>query len=179
MLYGNNSFINARFVAGALGGVNNTYLNKNRFISNALAFGSKTSVPQGYTSIPRGITPTLQTSGNIAARLGSEYALQGALTGIGNMAATADVEFSMTAFGNVLGNIYAGISFAVDMTGDLKAQGNIAANIDWAARPSAFDIAQEVWNAQATAFNTAGTMGKKLNDAGSGGASGNTGGIVS
>jgi hypothetical protein len=45
----------------------------------------------------------------------------------------------------------------------------MSATLDAGARPSAFDIAQEVWQAQATSYNAAGTMGEKLNDAGSAG----------
>lgn len=144
MLYGNKSFVNTKFVAGALGGLDT--IGKNNFTSNGLAFGSKTSVPQGYTSVPRGITPTLQTSGNITARLNSEYTLDGDLRATGNVAAGATIETSMTAFGNVLGNIYATAVAAISMSADLKGRGNMEANIDWAARPSAFDIAQEVMN---------------------------------
>jgi hypothetical protein len=52
---------------------------------------------------------------------------------------------------------------------DITAAGRMSATLDAGARPSAFDIAQEVWQAQATSYNAAGTMGEKLNDAGSAG----------
>lgn len=80
------------------------------------------------------------------ARLNSEYTLDGDLRATGNVAAGATIETSMTAFGNVLGNIYATAVAAISMSADLKGRGNMEANIDWAARPSAFDIAQEVMN---------------------------------
>ena len=43
--------------------------------------------------------------------------------------------------------------------------GNISANFDVLARPSAFDIAQEVWNGAATAYTGTGTMGREVQDA--------------
>jgi hypothetical protein len=43
------------------------------------------------------------------------------------------------------------------------------ATLDAGARPSAFDIAQEIWNAKATQYVSTGTMGQKLNNAASGG----------
>ena len=45
----------------------------------------------------------------------------------------------------------------------------MGATLDAGARPSAFDIAQEIWQSQAANYNAAGTMGEKLNGAGSAG----------
>ena len=61
-------------------------------------------------------------------------------------------------------------STQVSVTGDggtPKGKARVIFTSDVAASPSAYDIAQAVWQAQAAGFNTAGTMGEKLNDAGS------------
>jgi hypothetical protein len=62
------------------------------------------------------------------------------------------------------------IQTLVVVTGDggtPKGRARIVYVVDIAASPSAYDIAQAVWAATAAGFNTAGTMGEKLNDAGS------------
>ena len=55
------------------------------------------------------------------------------------------------------------------MTANMKAALKARATLDAGARPSAFDIAQEVWQSQKTSYNASGTMGNALNAAGSGG----------
>lgn len=43
------------------------------------------------------------------------------------------------------------------------------ATMDAGARPSAYDIAQEIWQARASQYNSTGTMGNKVNESGSSG----------
>lgn len=71
----------------------------------------------------------------------------------------------MIGNGNVGANGYGLFDGEFDMTGAASGVGSMAANMDLLARPSANDIAQEVWNARASAFGGAGTLGKKLTDA--------------
>ena len=66
---------------------------------------------------------------------------------------------------NVYFNGAATFASEADMVAMLGATGNITANMDLLARPSAFDIAQEVWNGATTAYSSAGTMGKAQTDA--------------
>jgi len=161
MLTRNNSNFSIKFLGGALGGVNPS---QKGFVANALAFGQITSVPQGYTDPARALVPTIHTSGNIAARFRGVATLTADLRGTGNMEATFTGEADFTADGNVLSNGYATFTGEFDMTADLRGRGNMEANFDILARPSAFDIAQEVWNGAATGYNGTGTMGKEVQD---------------
>ena len=162
MLTSNQTPVRITFLGGALGGVRPR---QKGFVANALAFGQTTSIPQGYTDPARGLVPTIKTSGNISARFRGEAFLTADLQATGNIGATFAGEFDMTADGNVLSNGYATFAGEFDMTADLRGQGNMSANFDILARPSAFDIAQEVWNGAATGYNGTGTMGKEVQDA--------------
>lgn len=133
-------------------------------IQNAACFGSITSVPQGYTD-QKALKITVKTGGNISARFRGDLDSVANVTGSGNMAASVDGEFDMIADANVGANGYATFEGEFDMIGDLRAIGSMAANMDLLARPSANDIAQEVWNARSSAFQSAGTLGKSLSDA--------------
>lgn len=62
-------------------------------------------------------------------------------------------------------NGYATAVVTVTMTAAIRAVGNASASFDILSRPSAFDIAQEVWNAQKAAFAGAGTMGAAQSEA--------------
>ncbi|CAB4139862.1 hypothetical protein UFOVP353_61 [uncultured Caudovirales phage] len=87
--------------------------------------------------------------------------------GIGNLSALFEIETTMTVTGNVFGNIYAVFDAEADLIVSIRATGNLEADFDILARPSAFDISQEIWNATASGYNNPGTMGEKVNDAGS------------
>ena len=132
--------------------------------NNRAMFGSITSVPQGYNGIS-GLRITFAVGGNISARFIGEAALIAAMAGQGNMEAAVEGEFDLVAAGNVGLNGYASFDGEFDLTAAVSGVGSMAANMDLIARPSANDIAQEVWNAQAGAFQSAGTLGKKLSDA--------------
>lgn len=162
MLTVNNTYVRARFLGGPLNGVTKTIRG---FVANAQAFGEITSIPQGYNDPARALVPTLATGGNISARFPGESTLTADLVATGNMAASLDAEASLTAAGNVLSNGYATFAADATLTASIKATGNMAAAMDILARPSAFDIAQEVWNGAATGYTGTGTMGKELQDA--------------
>ncbi len=139
--------VQARFLAGTLGETTRLHGSFPRLLyANAKFFGQQTSQPVGYQSVQRAIIPPLGTSGQMAVQARFPVDLAADLGGIGNMAATAAPELTMTVAGNVLSNLTA--TFAVDagFTAALRAQGSIAAVFDWISRPSANDIAQEVWN---------------------------------
>lgn len=169
MIFGNNSPANVQFVGGALAGVNTSGSDKNWCISHARAFGSDKSSPQGYNDVQKAITPPLRTNGNIAALLRLDVDAFSTLTAFGNIQGSLSVDIDIVGNANVYSNMYASISLDVDITGSILAIGNMSGVIDFNARPSAFDIAQEVWNGTASAYNNPGTMGEKLNDAGGAG----------
>lgn len=133
-------------------------------IHNAAEFGPITSVPQGYNNPLTALRMTITVGGNISARFSAELNATAELVAIGNMAASVDGEFNLVADGNVGLNGYATFEGEFDVTAAASSIGNMAANMDLIARPSANDIAQEVWNAQSAAFQSAGTLGKKLSD---------------
>lgn len=133
--------------------------------NNRAMFGPITSVPQGYNDPQRAIRMTFGVGGNISARFEGVAEMDAALTAIGNMAGVMDGEFEMTAEGNVGLNGYATFAGEFDMVGGITAIGSMSANMDLIARPSANDIAQEVWSVQSGAFLAPGTTGKKLADA--------------
>lgn len=143
----NGTPIQARFLAGALASQAPMQGRAAmRRISNALAFGTDTSWPQGFQSVLRALVPPLAESGQIAVQMGLPLDLTAALVGIGNIAASPAVEFSATVAANVLSNLYATFAVEADATAALRAQGGVSAVFDWVSRPSANDIAQEVWN---------------------------------
>lgn len=166
MLYPNNTYNPCRIISGALGGVNNAGKSRSWTVYNGF-FGSSVSRPQGRNSITDALTPPIKDGGNIAVRMIAETAMTTDLKAFGQMAVSYDVEATMSVNANILGNIYVSFQPEATMTVDLKAIGNMAVSFDILARPSAFDIAQEVWNASAAGYNNAGTMGEKVNSAGS------------
>lgn len=162
MLLSNQTHVQIRFFGGALGGAR---IKQKGFVENGAAFGSRTSIPQGYNDPARALTPTLKTGGNIAARLAGFATATADLRAMGNMAATLAGTSDFDADGNVLSNGAATFAPEATMTVDLRARGNMNAAFDILARPSAFDIAQEIWNGAATSYTGAGTMGKEVQDA--------------
>lgn len=111
---------------------------------NARAFGKFTSQPQGYQSAFRALVPCYGASGFMSARLLGEGTMTGAVTAVGNMSATLEGAGDMTANGNMAWNASATLAGESTMTPGLTSVGWMSANLDAGARPSAFDIAQEV-----------------------------------
>lgn len=147
MLINNGTYVRAGFLGGALNSLASVNgVEARRRIANAVAFGQDQSWPQGYQSVTRAMVPPLAESGQIAVQMGLPLDLTAALVGIGNIAASPAVEFSATVAANVLSNLYATFAVEADATAALRAQGGVSAVFDWVSRPSANDIAQEVWN---------------------------------
>jgi len=136
---------------------------RQQLIENFSGFGQQTSVPQGYQSAYKALIPTLKESANMfvmfrgdgsfgVASVTSE-SMTVAFSGEGAFSPNAQHAYTMTvAF---LGE------GALSLTAEQLEQAAVA--FDSGTRPSAFDIAQEVWQAQATSYNAAGTMGEKVN----------------
>lgn len=171
MLLNNGTLFSARLISGT----NVTNLLSSYTICNAKAFGQTTSIPQGYPNPQVALVPTLKTSGQIGSRQQVDVSLTANLFGIGNVSSAPSFDVDLTGSANVLLNGYSTLNVDIDLTSSIRATGNLSSNIDWVARPSAFDIAQEIWNSAATSYNIAGTMGRKLNDAAAGGGGGGSG----
>jgi hypothetical protein len=162
MLTTNQTPFRIRFLAGTINGL----LPKQKgFVENAQAFGSRTSIPQGYNDPEIAPVPTIKTGGNIAARFIGTAIYTADVGAAGNIEASFQGEAEFDADLNVFSNMYASFVGEFDMTADVRGQGNMSAQFDIISRPSAFDIAQEVWNGAASGYNGTGTMGKELQDA--------------
>lgn len=148
MLLNNGSAIQARFLAGDLAQLARLQgLAGRQRYGNAMAFGRDTSWPQGYQSVRRAMVPPLRSdSGQIAVRLGLDLDLTADLRATGNAEASFAVEVDMTADALMRSNVAVAFAVDLDLTASLRAAGNMAARFDLVGRPSAVDIAQEVWN---------------------------------
>ena len=170
MLLTNNSAVRAKFLGGALGGYSPmSGVTSSKYMANALAFGRDVSVPEGYQSIKRAMVPPLLTSGKIASRSRIDVDSTGQLFADGLLTGAASFDIDATVSGNVASNGQVAFALDVDATASIRALGNCSVVVDIIGRPSAFDIAQEIWQAQASAYNAPGTMGARVNAAGAAG----------
>jgi hypothetical protein len=108
----------------------------------------------------------VKTGGNVSARFFGDSALSASIEATGVLAATLQGEGQFNASGQMGAAMYATLTGEGNFSATITALGNMAANLDAGARPSAFDVAQEVWQSQAAAYNAAGTMGQKVNSSG-------------
>lgn len=139
-----------------------------RITSNAIVGKTNTSVPQGYNS-EKAITMPMITDGQIKVEFRGEGSTSSSISAIGYVAV------NMQGVGSIGLDAHMGAERTLLLQGSgslsagIEADGLVSIFMDAGARPSAFDIAQEVWNGQKTAYNTAGTMGNAVNSAGSSG----------
>jgi hypothetical protein len=103
------------------------------------------------------ITVTIPGTGTVTAPLTAKAWLDAVIAGLG-VVANANLTGGMN-----LGSAPAGVGDLVSLA---QAKGWIGAEINIGFAPSAFDIAQAIWNAMAIGYNIPGTMGAKLNSAG-------------
>lgn len=137
---------------------------------NAAAFGSYTSFPQGYQSISRAAIPTIKLSDFIRAHIiGEGFLTNTAITVPVTMQASVSGEGTLTSNAEVGKTLQATVVGTGNLSGDVRSIVSMAATIDAGARPSAFDVAQEVWQSQKASYNAPGTMGNALNSAGTAG----------
>lgn len=128
----------------------------------------------------RAMSIDLTGSGDLEATAGLVVSMLLAMTGSGSMTAAIEGRLNMSCDLSGAGDLAADIegiaSMAIDMlgTGDLEATiaayGNMEIDIVVTGTGlSTANVGASVWNALAASFNTAGTMGNKLNTASSGG----------
>ena len=103
---------------------------------------------------------TISTSGTI-----TNAALVSYLNMSANLAASGNLVGSLTALGNMIATMNATAS----MSPTMNATANMEADITPFTELSPESLAAAVWNAAAASFNASGTMGQKLNGAGSAG----------
>ncbi len=173
MLLNNGTWFGRLRRAGGMGAIPGSLLanaERIKLWENAQRFGQYTSVPQGYQSAARAIIPTIKESSLMSARISGTsdlintsitvpVSMSAAISGVGTLAPDSEV-------GETLSATIVGVG---SLTADARNIVSMAATIDAGARPSAFDITQEVWQAKASGFLDPTTMGGKLNLASSGG----------
>ncbi len=101
----------------------------------------------------------LSGAGTIAGSANATLAATAALTGSGSLSGTI----------GALGGVIAALSGTGTLTAGNYATGTLAANILPYTELSPQSLAAAVWDALAASYNTAGSMGEKLNGAGSAG----------
>ena len=128
----------------------------------------------------KNIEAALSGSGSLTAGLDLIISLAAALSGTGSIssaalnaplqiAATLAGSGSVTAQLNALGNLVAALSGMGEIDADIYALANLDADITPFTILSPENLAASVWNSVASEFNNSGTMGEKMNDAGSAG----------
>lgn len=138
--------------------------------NNAGAFGQYTSFPQGYQDVSKSYIPSFRLTDFIRAHIsGSSDLINTGIIVPMVMSATVSGEGFLTPDAEVGKTLQATLIGVGSLGGDARNIVTMSATIDAGARPSAFDIAQEVWQSQKTSYNTVGTMGKAVNDAGAAG----------
>ena len=137
---------------------------------NFNAFGKLVSVPQGYQAAAVALIPSVSLSDYIrAAMRGSSDFQNLGIAVVVTLGAILQGEGTLQPDAEVGKTLGASLQGTGSFSGDARMVAMLSASIDAGARPSAFDIAQEVWQGSKAAYNTPGTMGNAVNSAGSAG----------
>lgn len=136
---------------------------------NFFAFGKLVSIPQGFTDAYRAVVPSLSKTDNLRVVLCGDGLVNGTVGGLGSLATVVSGEGTLTPDSELGATLSAVVVGVGSLQGTARGVGSLAATIDAGARPSAFDIMQEVWQAKATGFPDPTTMGGKVNAAGTAG----------
>ena len=126
---------------------------RQRLIENFSGFGQQASMPQGYQSATKALIPTLKESwdmfvmfrgdGSFAVAALTVEDMTVGFSGEGTFSPNAQHAYTMTV--EFLGE------GTLSLTAEQLEQASVA--FDSGTRPSAFDIAQEVWQAQAASYS--------------------------
>lgn len=169
MLKGNNDNISClRYFSGTYATIIDTTGDQNEIVNNGLAFSTKVGRPYGYNGINGFLLP-VNPSGFIRATLLGGTSFTPSILSIGNMSATIRGEGAITPDINAAYNMRLTLTGVGSITPQLKAKAWMYSAIDAGARPSAYDIAQEIWQSKSSNYNSTGTMGNKINGAGNAG----------
>ena len=137
---------------------------------NFNAFGKLVSVPQGYQAAAVALIPSVSLSDYIRATISGSSDFQNlGIAVVVTLGAILQGEGTLQPDAEVGKTLGASLQGTGSFSGDARMVATLSASIDAGARPSAFDIAQEVWQGSKAAYNTPGTMGNAVNSAGSAG----------
>lgn len=146
--------------------------------------GGMSMRPLGEGTLAADLIPTrpmtidMTGSGDLEATAALVVSMACAMTGSGSLTATItgllDMTCDMTGSGDLTADMEGIASMAIDMLGQGDLEATIAAYGDMTidivvtgTGLSTANVGASVWNALAASFNAVGTMGEKLNDAGS------------
>lgn len=101
------------------------------------------------------------------ADLAMAISVTSSLTGIASASSDLSMSVSVTSALTALGALVSNLTSNVTLNGTTTAIGEMSADITSLTTLSPENLAVAVWNSIAANFNNAGTMGEKLNDAGS------------
>lgn len=165
MLFNNSSYLNFIRTFSGREGSDSLFNKRNGLLIANAYFGTNTSFPQGYNNQYAIVMPLttgynisviMRGVGNVVAEALSREEGEAVMAGESVLISLAVTKESESATMSGVGNF---ISQA-------QVEEVLEAIIDAGARPSAFDIAQEVWGGLAVNFKATGSMGEKVNDAG-------------
>jgi hypothetical protein len=117
-----------------------------------------------------GISGSMAALVQLAASIGGSGGITGAMVGTITMAATLAGQGNISGAANLIARIEAILSGTGAVTADLKGKAGMSADIFVnSGTATTNELVAAIWNAVATSYNEAGTMGQKLNGAGSAG----------
>lgn len=136
-------------------------------LTSAVAMGRSLSTTiNGTGTLTAGVSLIVQ----VAAALNGTGTLTASMKGVVALACTLAGSGSLTASLGLLANVVANLTGSGTLIANVKGKASVSATIYVnAGTASTAEMAAAVWNALAASFNTAGTMGNKLNAAGSAG----------
>lgn len=137
------------------------------FRDNTLQFGGRVSIPNGYQSAYRAVVPTVKETEYIAVRMLGAGDASFTAQGVGSLGVTLQGEGSTVFNSQKGGTLFVSMTGEGSLTAAARGIGSLSVAMDAGARPSAYDIAQEVLQTQAATVNAPGTIGNKINSAGS------------
>lgn len=116
------------------------------------------------------VASQLQTVISMAANLSASGTISNAqLVSFVNMVAAITASGTMTATIGALSNLIASITATGSMSPEMNATANMEADITPFTSLSPESLASAVWNAEAASYNASGSMGEKVNAAGTAG----------
>jgi hypothetical protein len=143
-------------------------------MANRIAFGATTSYPVGYYERALKLPFSVGQIASTFRTFGSSTAT-GSIQAVGSIAGSVDLTGLITTSSFLIaGSLKSGAANGVATCNTLTlfGRGAIGATLNIGFKPSAYDIAQEVWGAIASLNNVIGTMGEVLNSATGGGGGG-------
>lgn len=152
-------------VAGGVGSFNRMILDIEPNLSVASGLNGGANILFGIDIDNAEAGLIVSAAANLLLSLSTSATISGKLEAAAALGISANVTGALTA----LASAVADMTFGLTVTGSQTAIGNVSADITSLTTLSPENLAAAVWNSVAAAFNTAGTMGNKLNSAASAG----------